>query len=64
MTTRAQAGKAHISKDGRTAVVSISVSFRQRGGRKQILSPAGATPTLFPLTLGGSVVKSSNADAS
>jgi hypothetical protein len=25
-------------------MVSISVSFLQRGGRKQILSPAGATP--------------------
>ena len=44
MTTGAQAGKAHISKDGRTAVVSISVSFLQRGGRKQILSPPGAAP--------------------
>ena len=41
MTTGPQAGKAHISKDGRTAVVSISVSFLQRGGRKQILSPPG-----------------------
>ena len=44
MTTGAQAGKAHISKDGRTAVVSIAVSFLQRGGRKQILSPAGTAP--------------------
>ena len=44
MTTGAQAGKAHLSKDGRTAVVSVSVSFLQRGGRKQILSPAGAAP--------------------
>lgn len=44
MTTGAQAGKAHISKDGRTAVVSISVSFLQRGGRKQILSPPGTAP--------------------
>ena len=44
MTTGAQAEKAHISKDGRTAVVSISVSFLQRGGRKQILSPPGTAP--------------------
>ena len=44
MTTGAQAIKAEISKDGRTAVVSISVSFLQRGGRKQILSPPGAAP--------------------
>src|SRR6195952_804823 len=44
MTSGAQARKTRISKDGRTATVSISVSFLQRGGRKQILSPAGATP--------------------
>jgi hypothetical protein len=44
MTTSAQRSKAHISKDGRTAMVSISVSFLQRGGRKQILSPPGSAP--------------------
>lgn len=44
MTTHAQASKARISKDGLTATVSIAVSFLQRGGRKQILSPAGAAP--------------------
>jgi hypothetical protein len=42
MTTSVQTSKALISKDGRTAMISISVSFLQRGGRKQILSPAGA----------------------
>src|SRR3978361_1754440 len=44
MTSGAQARKTQISKDGRTATVSIFVSFLQRGGRKQILSPAGAAP--------------------
>jgi hypothetical protein len=44
MTTGSQTSKALISQDGRTAMVSISVSFLQRGGRKQILSPAGAAP--------------------
>jgi hypothetical protein len=44
MTVSAQASKARISKDGRTAIVSISVSVLQRGGRKQILSPPGTTP--------------------
>lgn len=44
MTTGSQTGKAQFSKDGRTAVVSVAVSFLQRGGRKQILSPPGATP--------------------
>jgi len=42
--TTAQAAKASISKDGQTATVSIPVTFLQRGGRKQILSPPGATP--------------------
>jgi hypothetical protein len=44
MTTAAQAIKTSIGKDGRTATVSIPVTFLQRGGRKQILSPAGAAP--------------------
>src|SRR3982074_708198 len=44
MTTAIQADKTSISKDGRTATVSIAVTFRQRGGRKQILTPPGATP--------------------
>src|SRR5450631_1364922 len=44
MTTSAHTSKAQISKDGRSAMVSISASFLQRGGRKQILSPPGAAP--------------------
>ena len=36
--------KASISKDKETATVSIPVTFMQRGGRKQILSPKGAAP--------------------
>jgi hypothetical protein len=44
MTTAAQATKISISKDGCIATVSIPVTFLQRGGRKQILSPAGAAP--------------------
>jgi hypothetical protein len=44
MTTGAQATRTSISKDGRTATVSILVTFLQRGGRKQILSPTGAAP--------------------
>lgn len=57
MTTGAQAGKAHISKDGRTAVVSISVSFLQRGGRKQILSPPGTAPWSPAPRVDGALVK-------
>jgi hypothetical protein len=44
MTTPPQVRKALVSQDGRTAMVSIAVSFLQRGGRKQILSPAGTAP--------------------
>jgi hypothetical protein len=44
--TTAQTIKTNISRDGRTATVSIPVTFRQRGGRKQILTPPGATPWL------------------
>ena len=57
MTAGAQAGKAHISKDGRTAVVSIPVSFLQRGGRKQILSPPGASPWSPAPRVDGALVK-------
>ncbi len=44
MTTIPSTSKILISQDGRTATVSIAVSFLQRAGRKQILSPAGAAP--------------------
>jgi hypothetical protein len=57
MTAGAQAGKAHISKDGRTAVLSISVTFLQRGGRKQILSPPGTAPWSPAPRVDGALVK-------
>ena len=44
MTTDSQAVKTSISRGGRTATISINVTFRQRGGCKQILTPPGATP--------------------
>jgi hypothetical protein len=44
MTTAAQATRTSISKDGQTATVSIPVTFLQRGGRKQILTPSGEAP--------------------
>ena len=44
MTTAAQSIKTSVSKDGRTATVSIPITFLQRGGRKQILTPRGAAP--------------------
>jgi hypothetical protein len=44
MRTTAQSIKTSVSKDGRTATVSIPVTFLQRSGRKQILTPRGAAP--------------------
>jgi hypothetical protein len=44
MTTAAHATKTSISTDGGIATVSIPVTFLQRGGRKQILSPPGTAP--------------------
>jgi hypothetical protein len=46
MRTAVQAIKTVVSKDGCFTTVSIPVTFRQRGGRKQILSPPGETPWL------------------
>ena len=57
MTTSTQAIKAKISKDRRTAVVSISVSFLQRGGRKRILSPPGTAPWSPAPRVDGALVK-------
>jgi hypothetical protein len=36
--------KHRITNDGRTVTVHIPVSFRQRAGRKQILTPSGSAP--------------------
>jgi hypothetical protein len=44
MTIASPAISTTVSKDGRTATISVPVSFLQRGGRKQILSPPGAAP--------------------
>jgi hypothetical protein len=57
MTTSTQASKTRVSKDGRTATVSIPVSFLHRSGRKQILSPPGAAPWSPAPRVDGALVK-------
>jgi hypothetical protein len=57
MTTADQATKTSISKDRRTATVSISVTFLQRGGRKQILTPPGEAPWSPALRVDTALVK-------
>src|SRR5258705_8906223 len=39
-----QFGRATLSKDGRTITVHIPITLRHQGGRKQVVTPAGATP--------------------
>ena len=37
-------GRPTLSKDGRTITVHIPIKLRHQGGRKQVVTPAGATP--------------------
>jgi hypothetical protein len=39
-----QFGRPTLSKDGHTITVRIPITLRHQGGRKQIVTPAGATP--------------------
>jgi hypothetical protein len=39
-----QFGRPVLSKDGRTITVHIPITLRHQGGRKQVVTPAGATP--------------------
>ena len=39
-----QFGRPMLSKDGRTITVHIPITLRHQGGRKQVVTPAGATP--------------------
>ena len=40
----AQFGRPTLSKDGRTITVHIPIKLRHQGGRKQVVTPTGATP--------------------
>ena len=39
-----QFGRPILSKDGRTITVRIPITLRHQGGRKQVVTPAGAAP--------------------
>jgi hypothetical protein len=39
-----QFGRPTLSKDGRTISVHIPIAMRHQGGRKQVVTPANATP--------------------
>ena len=42
-----QCGRPILSRDGRTIAVHIPISIRRQGGRKQVITPAGA-PSWIP----------------
>ena len=44
MTTASATAKSGITNAERTVTVHIPVTFRQRAGRKQILTPSGSAP--------------------
>lgn len=39
-----QFGRPVLSKDGRAITVHIPITLRHQGGRKQVITPEGATP--------------------
>jgi hypothetical protein len=53
-----QFGRPTLSKDGRTISVHIPISMRHQGGRKQVVTPAGATPWIpIPPRVNNTLVK-------
>jgi hypothetical protein len=58
-TTHAgQLARPTLSKDGRTMTVHIPITLRYQGGRKQVVTPAGATPWIpTPSRVDNTIVK-------
>ena len=53
-----QYGRPILSKDGRTMTVHIPVTLRHQGGRKQVVTPGGATPWIqTPSRVDNTIVK-------
>lgn len=53
-----QLGRPTLSKDGRIMTVHIPIALRHQGGRKQIVTPAGATPWIpTPSRVDNTIVK-------
>jgi hypothetical protein len=51
-------GRPTLSRDGRTMVVRIPISFRKQGGRRQVVTPANAAPwTVKPDRVDTTMVK-------
>jgi hypothetical protein len=53
-----QYGRPTLSKNGRTMTVHIPITLRRQGGRKQVVTPAGATPWITtPSRVDNTIVK-------
>ena len=53
-----QYGRPTLSKDGRTMTVHIPITLRHQGGRKQVVTPPGATPWIAtPSRVDNTIVK-------
>jgi hypothetical protein len=53
-----QFGRPILSKDGRTMTVHIPITLCHQGGRKQVVTPAGATPWIpTPSRVDNTIVK-------
>jgi len=53
-----QFGRPTLSKDGCTITVHIPMTMRHQGGRKQVVTPAGATPWIpIPPRVNNTLVK-------
>jgi hypothetical protein len=53
-----QFGRPSLNKDGRTMTVHIPITLRHQGGRKQVVTPAGATPWIpTPSRVDNTIVK-------
>jgi hypothetical protein len=53
-----QFGRPILSKDGRTMIVRIPITLRHQGGRKRVVTPAGAAPWIpTPSRVDNTIVK-------
>ena len=53
-----QFARPTLSKDGRTMTVHVPIMLRRQGGRKQIVTPSGATPWIpTPSRIDNTIVK-------
>lgn len=48
MSGKSASAAAELSRNGRTMIVHVQLTFRKRGGRKIVISPAGEQQQAMP----------------